>query len=306
MSTTISYSYWYKLYYKFKRRLGEYTDYGFKNPQWLLMFVFGRIHIIRSLMILLASKPELIIPTTDSSLFTEIDVDSIVENLKRDGVCLGIHLPNYALNEILNFTNQTYYFANGEFEFPFTLDNKEEQEAKYGKPFLFGYHHQPYLSCATIEKLGNDPKLRQIAAKYLVGEPIVKSIMLWWSFATPIEQTDERLRFAQGLFHYDLDDYRCLQFLFYLTDVDLYSGPHAYVKGSHIKKKLQYQLSIDRDQPEQELINYYGSDKIINICGKAGMGFAEDQFCFHRANIPTKKDRLILQIKFVLNRYSFS
>jgi hypothetical protein len=306
MSITISYSYWYKLYFKFKRRLGEYTDHGFKNPQWLLMFIFGRIHIIRSLMILLASKPELIIPTADSSLFTEIDVDSVVENLRRDGVCLGIHLPNYVLSEILEFTNQTYYLGNGRFELPFTLSNKEEEEAKYGKPFLFGYHYKPSRSCTAIKKLGDDPKLRQIAAKYLVGEPILKSTMLWWSFATPVEQLDERLRFAQGLFHYDLDDYRCLQFLFYLTDVDLYSGPHAYVKGSHNQKKLQYQLSIDRDKSERDLINYYGSERIVNICGEAGSGFAEDQFCFHRANIPTKKDRLILQIKFVLNNYSFS
>lgn len=88
MSITISYSYWYKLYFKFKRRLGEYTDLGFKNPQWLLMFIFGRIHIIRSLVILLASKPEFIISTTDSSFFAELDVDSVVEDLRRDGASL--------------------------------------------------------------------------------------------------------------------------------------------------------------------------------------------------------------------------
>jgi len=306
MSLSITYSYWYKLYFKFKRRFGEYTSYGLKNPQWLLMFIFGRIHIIRSLMVLLASKPEIIIPSTDSSFFPEIDVDSVVENLRRDGVCSGINLPDSALNEILEFTARTYYLGNGKFELPFTLNNKEEQEAKYGKPFLFGYHQRPSLSCSTIGKLENDPKLWQIAAKYLTGAPILKSTMLWWSFATPTEQLDERLQFAQGLFHYDLDDYRCLQFLFYLTDVDPLSGPHAYVKGSHRRKKLQYQLSIDRDKPDRELISYYGSESIVNICGEAGSGFAEDQFCFHRANIPTKKNRLILQIKFVLNRYSFS
>lgn len=306
MSLSITYSYWYKLYFKFKRRLGEYSNYGLKNPQWLLMFIFGRIHVIRALMILLASKPEIIISTTDSSFFMEIDVDSVVENLRKDGVCLGINLPSHALNEILEFTNRTYYLGNGKFEFPFTLSNKEEQEAKHGKPFLFGYHQRPSLSCTTINKLENDPILWQIATKYLTGEPILKSTMLWWSFATPTEQLNERLQFAQGLFHYDLDDYRCLQFLFYLTDVDLLSGPHAYVKGSHKRKKLQYQFSIDRDKPDKELINYYGRENIVTICGRAGLGFAEDQFCFHRANIPTKKDRLILQMKFVLNRYSFS
>ncbi len=306
MSLTVTYSYWYKLYFKFKRRCGEYTYYGLKNPQWLLMFIFGRLHVIRALMLFLAKQPEITIFTVEPSYFIDLDVDRVVDALRRNGVCSEINLPSHILNEILEFTDQTYYFGNGKLELPFKLNNKQEQEAKYGKLFLFGYHYRPSISCAAIKNLENDPKLWQIATKYLIGEPILKSTMLWWSFATPLEQIDERLQFSQGLFHYDLDDYRCLQFLFYLTDVDPSSGPHSYVKGSHRRKKLQYQLSIDRDKPDKDLINYYGSESIVTICGEAGSGFAEDQFCFHRANVPTKKDRLILQIKFVLNRYSFS
>jgi len=58
----------------------------------------------------------------------------------------------------------------------------------------------------------------------------------------------------QGMFrfHYDLEDYRFIKFMFYLTDVDLFNSPHhIYVKGSHEKKKLGYQFSILRRQDRQ-------------------------------------------------------
>ncbi len=82
--------------------------------------------------------------------------------------------------------------------------------------------------------------------------------------------------------------------MFYLTDVDLSSSPHIYVKGSHKKKKLRHQFSILRDRDDQDIIDYYGRENVINICGSVGLGFAEDPFCFHKGTVPVSKDRLIL------------
>jgi hypothetical protein len=39
------------------------------------------------------------------------------------------------------------------------------------------------------------------------------------------------------------------------------------------------------------------------ICEKAGFGFAEDPFCFHKAITPSHGERLVLQITFTLNKY---
>lgn len=41
----------------------------------------------------------------------------------------------------------------------------------------------------------------------------------------------------------------------------------------------------------------------MNICEKAAFGFAEDQFCFHKATTPSQRERLVLQITFTLNKY---
>jgi hypothetical protein len=41
----------------------------------------------------------------------------------------------------------------------------------------------------------------------------------------------------------------------------------------------------------------------MTICDRAGIGFAEDPFCFHKAITPQNRDRLILELKFTLNNY---
>lgn len=104
-------------------------------------------------------------------------------------------------------------------------------------------------------------------------------------------------------FHYDLDDYSCLKFMFYLRDVDAHNGPHVCVKGSHTKKKLRRQWSLVRETSDQDIMECYGHEKIVTIYEKAGVGFVEDTFCFHKGVLPVSGDRLILEIKFGLNDF---
>ena len=103
------------------------------------------------------------------------------------------------------------------------------------------------------------------------------------------------------LFHYDLDDYRALKFFFYLTDVDCLSGSHLCIAGSHKKRKLLH--CISRCQSDKNIFNYYDSESIISISGQAGLGFAEDPFCFHRGSPPVNSPRLMIQLEFALNDY---
>jgi hypothetical protein len=114
----------------------------------------------------------------------------------------------------------------------------------------------------------------------------------------------EQLKAAQ-VFHYDLDDYRFIKFFFYLTDVDLYSGPHVLIRGSHKNKKLSHQLLGVRcaSKPDEDIVGCYGAENLVTICGPAGLGFAEDATCFHKGTLPTQKERLLLQIEFAINNY---
>ena len=114
----------------------------------------------------------------------------------------------------------------------------------------------------------------------------------------------EKLKAAQ-VFHYDLDDYRFIKFFFYLTDVDLSSGPHLLLKGSHKNKKLSHQLLGVRcaSKPDQEIVETYGAENLVTVTGPAGLGFAEDATCFHKGTLPTHKERLLLQIEYAINNY---
>ena len=104
-------------------------------------------------------------------------------------------------------------------------------------------------------------------------------------------------------FHYDVDDYNSLRFFFYLTDVDINSAPHIYVRGSHRKKRFANLLSPFKQRSDEEIVHYYGEENIVKICGEAGFGFAEDTFCYHKATRPKAKSRLILQLQYAMNDY---
>lgn len=287
---------------KFQRRFFQYSIQAIKKPNWLLMFVLGRIAVVRRFALSLSKRPFTKDYGLGSSFFEQLDVDHVVKILKQDGLYI-LNLPNNLLGEILDFSRNAIYFGDGNPNFCFLLADKEKIESKCGKKFRFAYNLNPSLLCPAINQLENDPKLWEIAAKYLETNPILIGTHIWWTFA--IEEAADEPRRGSFRFHYDLDDYRSLKFMFYLTDVDLSSSSHICVKGSHNKKKLKEQISLFRDRDDKEIIDYYGSENVINICGSAGLGFAEDPYCFHRGTIPVGSKRLILEVKFASNNYEF-
>jgi hypothetical protein len=265
------------------------------------MFAFSRIHIIRSLVLLLTKKSVAMDLARENSVFPDLDPERAVKTLKDDGLHLGITIPSHLLKEILDFVQTATYLGNGDLQFPFSLANRKAQEIKSGKHFRIGYNFEPSSQCAAIRKLAADPKLWEIAAKYFESQPMLACAQLWWTFVNDAPAEGR----AQGFyrFHYDLEDYACVKFMFYLTDVDLSGGPHLCVKGSHKKKKLSHQFSLLRERDDREIAEYYGDENIVTICDRAGVGFAEDPFCFHKGILPQKRDRLILEFKFTINNY---
>lgn len=285
------YSYWY-----------EYYKGLTKNPKWLLMRKVGRFKIVRSL-VLAFSKKTLYnenVQIGNYSLFEKINVDNVVESLREDGFYLGINLPKDIVDEIVQFARSTICYGNRRPEFGFYITEKKQAEARYKKSFIVGSYFNTALLCPAIRKLESDPKLLEIAAKYLEAEPVHQGNQLWWSFAGEATRSEQCQ--ASQMFHYDLDDYRFLKFFFYLTDVDSSSGAHVCVRGSHEKKKLLHEfLHIRHD--DKDIIDYYGADSLVIICGQSGFGFVEDTLCFHKGTTPTHRNRLMLNIEFAINDY---
>jgi hypothetical protein len=292
----------------------QYLKKRLENPEWFLMVTISRFKTVPLLKSFFVQPQIIEINKATPSLFN-IEVDDAVESLKKDSFSLGLKLPESIFQEILQFANSTDCYGNGEHHFGFSYIEKEKAEAKCDKTFRRGDYFNSNLLCPAIKKLAKDPKLLEIATKYLGGTPVHTGSRLWWLFS--LKEQDqylllEKMRFLslqestrEGayFFHYDLDDYQFLKFFFYLTDVDVHSGAHVCVRGSHKKKKLAHLLSFFRRSSDQEIAGYYGAENVVPICGEAGFGFAEDTFCFHKAMIPTRKDRLMLQIQFALKNY---
>ncbi len=218
-----------KLSLKFKRRFIQYSVHGIKNPKWLAMFVLSRLQIIQSFVDFF-SEPPSNYSYQGSSNFEQINADNVIERLRNDGVYQDINLPQNLLQDIQDFSDQAIYLGNGDYKMSFSLSEKAKAEEKYGEKFRFGYHFNPSTYCSAVKSLERDPKLWEIAAKYLlVAKPVFAGSIMRWSFVTQVvANTDEQIKFGQGAFHYDLEDYRCLKFMFYITEVDFFDGPHVY------------------------------------------------------------------------------
>lgn len=290
-------SYWFRV-----RSKDHYYRYSTKNPKWLLMFVFGRFALVRSIVYLLSKGPLIKKYGKNHSIFQGVNADDVVEFLRRDGFFLNISLPKDVLKEVLHFTSYTSCYGNKSHKLCFPHAEKKQAEAEYGMTFIQGDYYNVSSLCPAVKRVESDPLLLEIATKYLNAEPVHIETRLWWSFVAE-SSLHEQMNAAQTLFHYDLDDYRSIKFYFHLTDVDLSSGPHVSVRGSHKKKKLAHQFSLFIGRSDKDILDYYGIKDVVAICGEAGFGFVEDTFCFHKGTPPTCRDRLMINVEFAVNTY---
>lgn len=273
-----------------------------KNPKWLLMRKISRFEAGRNMMKYLShiKASSNLSYEVNNSVFPQIDLDEAVRQIKQDGFYSGLQLPKKLVEEIVEFAKNTVCYGNRKSKLGFYYQHKAAIETQSEKNIKVGCYFNTAKLCPAIAKLQNDSQLLAIAARYLEKEPIHQGNQLWWSFAG--ESSDWERRQNAQMFHYDLDDYKFLKFFFYLTDVDEKSGPHICVRSSHKHKKLSHTLLRKREE-DKDIINYYGEDSLVTICGKAGFGFVEDPLCFHKGLTPTERDRLLLQIEFATTDY---
>ncbi len=289
-------------------KLSEYCQKNYrcltKTPRLFLMRKLARFEFVRN-WVSLFSKPmdkSYELGKGNPSVFKDINVDQVIDALKTDSYCSGLNLPPDVVQGILEFAHSARCYGNRDRKLGFYYREKQQVEALSGQPFRLGSYFNAE-TCPAIKKLESDPGLLAIAAKFLGAKPRHMATELWWSFPVPGTPHDQ-LKAAQ-VFHYDLDDYRFIKFFFYLTDVDPSSGPHILLRGSHKNKKFTHQLLGVRcaSKDDAEIVDCYGAENLVTICGEAGFGFVEDSTCFHKGTLPTEKQRLLLQIEYAINDY---
>jgi hypothetical protein len=237
------------------------------------------------------------------SMFRGLDLAKFFSDLEVSGVGLGLQLPQSILQEIIDFASRNPCYADREASRGFMLDRRTEAQQSLGKPILLAQYFNTEKQCPAIAQLMRDPMLQAIAGRYLQSVPRLVGANLWWTFAVDALPED-RDRHAH-LFHRDVDDFRFFKFFFYLTDVPPGEGAHVCVESSH-RNPPQFRASdrwLLRRFSDLEIESKYSASRILEICGPAGTGFAENTLCIHKGRTPTSKHRLTLHLQFALFDY---
>jgi hypothetical protein len=152
-----------------------------------------------------------------------------------------------------------------------------------------------------IQNLAADAGLLDIAQRYLGCLPVLDSIAMWWSTPHLERPSDE----VAQTFHFDCDRLRWLKIFIYLTDVTQESGPHVYVRRSHLREARRASL-ISRGYvrlPDEAVRAVYRNDEFVDIVGPAGTVLIEDTSGFHKGRMPEKRERLMLEYQFSCNLF---
>ena len=216
---------------------------------------------------------------------------------------MGLKLPTSMVEEIRAFAERRTCYADRDVGHGFRLEQRNQAEKYLQKPILLAQYYNTAENCESIARLTNDPVLLAIAGRYLQSIPTLVGVNLWWTFAVNAREED-RDRHAH-LFHRDMDDFRFFKFFFYLTDVQAGEGAHVCVESSH-RSPPRMQLGDRwriRRYSDAEVEHQYSAADILEICGPAGTGFAENTLCIHKGRTPISDNRLMFQLQFALFDY---
>jgi hypothetical protein len=278
-------------------RVGPYLRGVAENPAWALIFTLGRFTAVREMLRAISHRSGPVLEAC-SDLFDGAMATAVTEAVRREGIFLGLRLPDETVVQIREFaaTQPCYGAFDRQCAFPAAGHSWAEQT--FGRRFLVGHFLDAIEYCGAIRAIETDAVLKEIAARYLCADPVAISTRLWWSFPSPGADDGELRRAAQSRMHADINDWRSIKFFFYLTDVDREAGAHIFLKGTHRRRRLKHQFALFTGHTLAALLEAYGPDKLVTVCGPAGTGFAEDPFAFHSGTIVAKTPRLILQVEY--------
>ena len=213
--------------------------------------------------------------------------DNHLENILKNGYTeLNLLLPDEIIRTILSFSKTLKCFDPYNKSYgDFMIEDVEIDT------HVANYRREDLIRCKPIMDLANDSAILDIVQSFLKAKPTISNINMWWSMGERNQAKDAQL------FHRDVDDFRFLKLFIYLTDVSAYNGPHTFVEGSSSSSKL---LKIRRYE-DNEIIDVFGKDKIIEFIRPKGSAFIVNTYGFHKGLLPLQGNRLLLQIQYSLN-----
>lgn len=234
-----------------------------------------------------------VIADTESSRFVDSEeIEQAVEGVRRD----GFYVFKKAVDK--DITDALRKFAE---RAPCTARGGDSPAAPYPRSMpevgRYDITEESALECPEVQEFATDPAMASIAQRYL-GQPVLMDeIAFWWTTAKRAEDANLNAQ----LFHQDRDRLAFLKFFIYLTDVTPETGPHVYVRGSHLR--IPRSLRRDGRKTDEAVRAANLWREVTEICGPAGTLMAVDTIGLHKGKTPIKGDRLALESEFATSLF---
>ena len=220
------------------------------------------------------------------------EVDTAVAGIKRDGFYVFKHTaPTEVVEALRSFAEHAPSVARGAGTPPAPYPRSNPAVGRYD------IDEEPALASAEVQEFATDPLMGLIAQKYL-GQPVLMDeVAFWWTTNKRAEDANVNAQ----LFHQDRDRLSFLKFFIYLTDVTPETGPHVYLKGSHLG--VPRYLRGDGRKTDEAVRAAGLWDNVTEICGPAGTLMAVDTIGLHKGKTPISGDRLALENEFATSLF---
>jgi len=162
----------------------------------------------------------------------------------------------------------------------------------------YDFQQQIIAEEPVVQQLLTDDTILAVSRAYLGAEPVNDMLAMWWS--TNYLHGKPSAAAAQN-FHFDMDRIKFLKFFFYLTDVGPENGPHCYIRGSHHRKPRA--LLKDGRISDEQILDHYSPEDIVEITGTRGTILAADTRGFHKGKPVQSGERLLLQIEYATSLF---
>lgn len=229
-------------------------------------------------------RPKAALPV--SSQLAPPAVADVVERLRHDGyMILPYRLPAEDIDAISAFAFSTPAYG-------VDMDERiavSPGNIPKGEPRLSCWMHD-LARLPAIQRMVADGPYCAIAQEYLACRPTLAHITLFLD--APYEG-----KYGAYSYHYDNEGPGFLKFFFFLTDVEVGTGAHYFIAGTHAHNKPGpfARATLYEEEP---LLASYGRDKEIVMRGPAGTILAEDTAGFHRGSTIERSYRLMMQFEF--------
>lgn len=230
-------------------------------------------------------------PTT-SRFVDANEIGQAVAGIRRDGFYVFERTVDRSIvDAIRTFAEQAPCIARGAGTPPEVYPRSQPAVGRYD------IAEETALTCPEVQEFATDPAMAMIAQRYL-GQPVLMDeVAFWWTTTQRAEDADINAQ----LFHQDRDRLSFLKFFIYLTDVSDDTGPHVYLKGSHLG--IPRSLRGDGRKTDEAVRNAGLWSNVSELCGPMGTLMAVDTIGLHKGKTPVRGDRLALEIEFATSLF---